>query len=118
MQGPKSKIVFLLPLVRDGHRRTSTSQELLALMSPGLWEARGSTEVWNGERMAKGSRGCAHQRRERREAAGFLEMSERWRWRPMGLLIPVPGQMGRRLGGTGGRGEEEGLRELLTAGGD
>jgi hypothetical protein len=26
--------------------------------------------------------------------------------------------MGRRLGGTGGRGEEEGLKELLTAGGD
>jgi hypothetical protein len=56
MQGPKIKIVFLLPLVRDGHRRTSTSQELLALMLPGLWEARGSTEVWNGERTAKGSR--------------------------------------------------------------
>jgi hypothetical protein len=46
-----------------------------------------------------------------------------WRWtndgdRPVGLLVPVPGQVGRRLGGTRGRGEEEGLRELLTAGGD
>jgi hypothetical protein len=36
----------------------------------------------------------------------------------VGLLVLVPGQMGRRLGGTGGRGEEEGLKELLTAGGD
>jgi hypothetical protein len=36
----------------------------------------------------------------------------------VGPLVPAPRQMGRRLGGTGGRGEEGGLRELLTAGGD
>jgi hypothetical protein len=48
------------------------------------------------------------------------ERSRQWRWWPAVCSIQstAPGQLGLRLDGTRGRGEEGELREMLTAGGD
>jgi hypothetical protein len=50
----------------------------------------------------------------------ILERSRQWRWRPAVCSIQsmAPGQLGLRLDGTRGRGEEGELREMLTTGRD